>query len=64
MQNLIITKKHAYFENQQREIVISDPLGRAWIEVQPSAIQANASVLKNLIGVNKLFLARLLEISY
>ena len=57
MQNRTITKKHPYWENLEKDMVMSDPLGRAWIEVEPSAIEANACLLKNLIGENCVLMA-------
>ncbi len=57
MQNLIANRGDPHFRKSNQPLVMADPRQRAWIEVEPSAIESNARILKNLIGKSCLLMA-------
>jgi len=57
MPNLSANEKFLSFGETPKNIINADPCSRAWIEVNPKAIENNSKVLKNFLGKNCLLMA-------
>ncbi len=51
------TEKFATFGGNTKNVIVTDPCRRAWVEVDSKAIENNARVLKNFIGKECLLMA-------
>ena len=57
MQNLGVSRSHRHLSQIDKSLIMADARQRAWIEVEPSAIESNAHLLRNEIADNCLLMA-------
>ncbi len=51
------TERFVTFGGKTKNVINSDPCSRAWVEVDPKAIEHNSRVVKNFIGEDCLLMA-------